>query len=70
MSQCISVALLPIICSFGRCGLLYSKSMQCPTPCKINTNCTSCLKHAHCGWCAAGNKGKGSCLSGSLTGKE
>ena len=69
LRQCISVALLPITCSFGRCGQLYSKSMRCPIPCEKNINCTSCLKHAHCGWCAEGNKGKGKCLPGSLTSK-
>ena len=68
LSGCLSVPILPIRCSFGRCGQLYFPSMQkeCPAPCSARINCIACIKSVGCGWCE--KNGSGICMKGGLTG--
>lgn len=55
-------------CAGGVCGLVLEAEdrQHCPEPCNTFTKCSSCLRHAHCGWCAApGISGEGICTEGS-----
>lgn len=36
----------------------------CPEPCSAFTQCSTCLSHAHCGWCSTFG-GRGKCTEGS-----
>lgn len=66
--ECLSTSYQDIYCAGGVCGLvLQAEDRQyCPEPCNTFTQCSSCLKHAHCGWCALpGLGGKGVCTEGS-----
>nr|CAI5852919.1 unnamed protein product [Callosobruchus analis] len=68
LDECISASYQDIYCAGGVCGLvLESEDRQyCPEPCNSFTQCSSCLRHAHCGWCAApGDRGEGVCAEGS-----
>lgn len=68
LDKCLSSSYQPLYCAGGVCGLvLRSKQQQeCPEPCKSFTQCSSCLRHAHCGWCASpGLSGNGFCTEGS-----
>jgi multipile epidermal growth factor-like domains protein 8 len=50
----------------GECGLVTSGShLQCPSPCRLNTQCSKCLTKPMCGWCALGGlNGRGLCMEG------
>lgn len=57
-----------VYCAGGVCGLVLQAEDKehCPEPCNTFTQCSSCLKHAHCGWCALpGLSGEGVCTEGS-----
>lgn len=62
----MSPAYLPLSCSAGECGLvLVGSSVQCPVPCHVHADCTSCLRAPHCGWCALVSlNGRGLCMEG------
>lgn len=69
--QCISPSYQPLYCTGGVCGLVLrsSGSDYCPEPCSVFKQCSECLKHSECGWCAknSGNiTGQGICIKGSL----
>ena len=69
--QCISPSYQPLYCAGGVCGLvLRSSDMDhCPEPCSVFKQCSTCLKHSHCGWCSldsANITGQGICTEGSL----
>lgn len=41
----------------------------CPEPCAVFKQCSTCLKHSHCGWCSLDTNsitGQGLCTEGSL----
>ncbi|KAJ8956844.1 hypothetical protein NQ318_014258 [Aromia moschata] len=68
LEECISSSYQPIYCAGGICGLVLQSEYRqyCPESCGYFTQCSSCLKHAHCGWCAApGVGGEGVCTEGS-----
>lgn len=68
LDECISASYQPIYCSGGVCGLVLQTDDRqfCPEPCSSFTQCSKCLTHAHCGWCAeAGTSGAGICTEGS-----
>lgn len=53
------------------CGLVLRNSDidHCPEPCSVFMQCSTCLKHSHCGWCSmdsANITGQGICTEGSL----
>lgn len=55
----------------GVCGLvLRSIDVEhCPEPCAVFKQCSTCLKHSHCGWCSLDTNsitGQGLCTEGSL----
>ena len=64
--QCLAPAYLPLLCSAGECGLVtFGNELQCPLPCRLNTQCASCLASPRCGWCALGSlNGRGLCMEG------
>lgn len=42
---------------------------HCPEPCSVFKQCSTCLKHSHCGWCSLDSTnitGQGICTEGSL----
>lgn len=42
---------------------------HCPEPCAVFKQCSTCLKHSHCGWCSLDTNsttGQGLCTEGSL----
>ncbi|KAK9888746.1 hypothetical protein WA026_000973 [Henosepilachna vigintioctopunctata] len=68
LDECISASYQPLYCAGGVCGLvLQTEDKQyCPEPCNSFKQCSLCLKHAYCGWCAApGDTGDGICAEGS-----
>lgn len=68
LDECISSSYQKLYCAGGVCGLVLQPDDReyCPEPCSSLTQCSSCLRHAHCGWCAApGNNGTGICTEGS-----
>lgn len=68
LDECISASYQDIYCAGGVCGLVLQAedNQYCPEPCNTFTQCSSCLKHAHCGWCPQPNKnGEGICTEGS-----
>ncbi|XP_076271195.1 multiple EGF like domains 8 isoform X2 [Rhynchophorus ferrugineus] len=68
LQECISSASQPVYCAGGTCGLVLesNNSSQCPEPCHTFKQCSGCLRHAPCGWCAApGDRGKGVCAEGN-----
>ncbi|KAJ8978062.1 hypothetical protein NQ317_015869 [Molorchus minor] len=68
LDECISASYQSIYCAGGVCGLvLQAEDRQyCPEPCNSFTQCSSCLRHAHCGWCAKPDlSGEGICTEGS-----
>jgi hypothetical protein len=64
--QCLSPAYLPLLCMAGECGLVtFGNDLQCPLPCRVNTQCSTCLATPRCGWCALGSlNGRGLCMEG------
>lgn len=71
LNECISPSYQPLYCAGGVCGLvLRSADMDhCPEPCSVFKQCSTCLKHSHCGWCSldsADVTGQGICTEGSL----
>lgn len=68
LDECISAHYQPIYCAGGVCGLVLQNDdrQYCPEPCNTFTQCSNCLRHAHCGWCASNdNSGMGKCTEGS-----
>lgn len=69
LDACIAPSAQPLLCAGGVCGLVLESSEleRCPEPCHVYTQCSSCLEHAHCGWCAReGFNGDGICTEGAL----
>ncbi|CAH0556746.1 unnamed protein product [Brassicogethes aeneus] len=68
LDECISESYQSLYCAGGVCGLVLQdlEYQYCPEPCKAFDVCSSCLRHAHCGWCATpGTGGDGFCTEGS-----
>ena len=67
LDECISAAYQPAYCAGGVCGLVLQADdkQYCPAPCSSFTQCSDCLVHAHCGWCAGPGNGEGICTEGS-----
>lgn len=68
LDECVSESHQDVYCAGGVCGLVLrpQERQHCPEPCNTFTQCTSCLKHAPCGWCAMpGLSGEGFCTEGS-----
>lgn len=73
MSTCLSPQTQPLLCAGGVCGLVLetNETAHCPEPCHVYDQCSTCLEHAHCGWCARdGFNGDGICTEGSLENKQ
>uniref|UniRef100_A0A0C9R7G4 Megf8_0 protein n=1 Tax=Fopius arisanus TaxID=64838 RepID=A0A0C9R7G4_9HYME len=71
MNECISPSYQPLYCAGGVCGLVLKNTdvEHCPEPCSVFKQCSTCLKHSHCGWCSldsANITGQGICTEGSL----
>ncbi|KAJ2953641.1 hypothetical protein O0L34_g1253 [Tuta absoluta] len=69
LGKCISPAYQPVYCAGGVCGLVLTKAdkNKCPAPCGTFEQCSECLHHSHCGWCALeGANGEGVCAEGSI----
>ncbi|CAH4004388.1 unnamed protein product [Pieris brassicae] len=69
LGTCISPAYQPLYCAGGVCGLVLTKADKgkCPAPCGTFDQCSECLHHSHCGWCAVeGANGEGVCTEGSI----
>ncbi|XP_046588912.1 multiple epidermal growth factor-like domains protein 8 isoform X1 [Neodiprion lecontei] len=71
LNECISPSYQPLYCAGGVCGLVLrgADSDHCPEPCETFKQCSTCLKHAHCGWCSLDSQnitGQGICTEGSL----
>ncbi|BES89065.1 Plexin repeat [Nesidiocoris tenuis] len=69
LGECISPSYQSIVCAGGVCGLVLSRGALCPQPCNTFTQCSECLAHAQCGWCAlqsSNSTGQGVCSEGSL----
>lgn len=71
LNECISPSYQPLYCVGGVCGLvLRSIDVEhCPEPCAVFKQCSTCLKHSHCGWCSLDTNsttGQGLCTEGSL----
>lgn len=71
LKECISPDYQPLYCAGGVCGLVLKEGNvdQCPEPCSSYTQCSTCLKNSHCGWCGISSDitGEGLCTEGSLT---
>ncbi|XP_018320718.1 multiple epidermal growth factor-like domains protein 8 isoform X2 [Agrilus planipennis] len=68
LNECLSASYQQMYCTGGICGLVLhtSEKAYCPEPCNSITQCSRCLRHAHCGWCAQDNiSGIGVCTEGS-----
>ncbi|XP_015608730.1 multiple epidermal growth factor-like domains protein 8 isoform X2 [Cephus cinctus] len=71
LNECISPSYQPLYCAGGVCGLVLRNTdvEYCPEPCAVFKQCSTCLKHSHCGWCSldsANVTGQGICTEGSL----
>lgn len=68
LNECLSPSYQSIYCIGGVCGLVLTSldKQYCPEPCKAYKQCSTCLKHAHCGWCSKNSEGDGVCTEGSL----
>ncbi|XP_066597515.1 multiple epidermal growth factor-like domains protein 8 isoform X2 [Prorops nasuta] len=71
LNECISPSYQPLYCAGGVCGLVLKNSDidHCPEPCSVFKQCSTCLKHSHCGWCSLDSTnitGQGICTEGSL----
>ncbi|GLH01298.1 Laminin subunit alpha [Gryllus bimaculatus] len=70
LNECLSPSYQPLYCSGGVCGLVLRRDNigRCPEPCSTFRQCSTCLRHAHCGWCSVesgNNTGYGFCTEGS-----
>ncbi|XP_030761458.1 multiple epidermal growth factor-like domains protein 8 isoform X2 [Sitophilus oryzae] len=68
LHECLNSASQSVYCAGGTCGLVLESNdpKQCPEPCNAFDQCSSCLRHGNCGWCAApGDSGKGMCSEGN-----
>jgi hypothetical protein len=67
LDECISASYQPAYCAGGVCGLVLEADdkQYCPAPCSSFAQCSDCLAHAHCGWCAGRGNGEGICTEGS-----
>lgn len=68
LDECVSESYQDVYCAGGVCGLVLRPDdrQHCPEPCNSFTQCSSCLKHAPCGWCSTpGLSGEGFCTEGS-----
>ena len=65
LKQCLSPLAVPLFCSGGLCGKIYSDA--CPVPCEEYSTCKTCLTadRATCGWCAL----EGAAASGGKRGR-
>lgn len=71
LKQCVSPSYQPLWCVGGVCGLVLGPDeiSYCPEECSTYTQCSTCLRHAHCGWCSKNDgDGDGVCTEGSLEG--
>ncbi|XP_011762843.2 multiple epidermal growth factor-like domains protein 8 isoform X1 [Macaca nemestrina] len=69
LQQCLSPSYLPLRCMAGGCGRLLRGPESCSLGCAQATQCASCLRRPHCGWCAwGGQDGGGRCMEGGLSG--
>lgn len=69
LKECINPSYQSLYCSGGVCGLvlLPDDVNHCPEPCLAFTQCSTCLRHSHCGWCSRnGTEGDGICTEGSV----
>ncbi|KAJ9576933.1 hypothetical protein L9F63_006499, partial [Diploptera punctata] len=71
LRECLSPSYQPIYCTGGVCGLVLRGGDvdRCMESCSSYKQCSTCLQHAHCGWCSldVGNMtGQGICTEGSL----
>ncbi|XP_023245420.1 multiple epidermal growth factor-like domains protein 8 [Copidosoma floridanum] len=71
LNECISPSYQPLYCAGGVCGLVLRNTdiEYCPEPCSTFKQCSTCLKHSHCGWCSLDSTsvtGQGTCTEGSL----
>lgn len=70
LSFCLSPEQKPLFCAGGICGLVLetNETENCPEPCEVYKQCSKCLEHAHCGWCARkDSNGEGVCTEGTNT---
>ncbi|XP_072325193.1 multiple epidermal growth factor-like domains protein 8 isoform X2 [Scyliorhinus torazame] len=72
LQQCMSPSFLPLQCAAGMCGrLLKGTRASCNLSCASYHQCTRCIRHSHCGWCATrGLNGNGRCIQGGLNGPQ
>ncbi|XP_046676550.1 multiple epidermal growth factor-like domains protein 8 isoform X2 [Homalodisca vitripennis] len=71
LNECVAPSYQPLYCAGGTCGLVLSggSNEHCPQACKSYKQCSTCLRHAHCGWCSldgTNSTGQGVCYEGSL----
>lgn len=71
LNECVSPGYQPLYCAGGVCGLVLSggSNEHCPQACSSYKQCSTCLRHAHCGWCSldgTNSTGQGVCSEGSL----
>lgn len=69
LQLCFSPTYENIYCTGGVCGLILKQKDQCPNSCIDHTDCQTCLRYSHCGWCSKKKKGShndGICTEGSL----
>ncbi|XP_065347637.1 multiple epidermal growth factor-like domains protein 8 [Cloeon dipterum] len=73
-NSCVALAHTPLLCAGGICGLLLRGGTdRCPQPCTALSQCSTCLRHARCGWCwtrATNATGQGFCVDGSMDGPD
>lgn len=68
LTECFSHYYVPAYCAGGVCGLVLNshEKQYCPEPCESFNQCSTCLKHFHCGWCSIpDSNGQGICTDGS-----
>ncbi|XP_078064437.1 multiple epidermal growth factor-like domains protein 8 [Mustelus asterias] len=72
LQQCMSPSFLPLRCAAGMCGrLLKGARASCNLSCASYNQCSHCVRHSHCGWCATrGLNGNGRCIQGGLNGPQ
>ncbi|XP_048476526.1 multiple epidermal growth factor-like domains protein 8 [Rhincodon typus] len=72
LQQCMSPSFLPLRCAAGMCGrLLKGQRASCNLSCASYQQCSHCIRHSHCGWCATrGLNGIGRCIQGGLNGPQ
>ncbi|XP_050427055.1 multiple epidermal growth factor-like domains protein 8 [Adelges cooleyi] len=72
LNECVSPSYQPLYCAGGVCGLVLGGGNvdRCPQPCSSYTQCSTCLRHTHCGWCALSQSnitGLGICTEGYMS---